>query len=60
MKRIDSVLDTRSAGFQANRAHNVALAEALKRHQSTVRSERPARDRARLARQNKLFVRELL
>ena len=28
MKRIDSVLDTRSAGFQANRAHNVALAEA--------------------------------
>ena len=31
MKRIDSALDTRSAEFRANRQHNLALAETLRR-----------------------------
>jgi 3-methylcrotonyl-CoA carboxylase beta subunit len=58
MKRIESRLDTRSAAFQANVAHNRALAAALHEQQRRVRTERPARDMERLARQNKLFVRD--
>jgi 3-methylcrotonyl-CoA carboxylase beta subunit len=54
------MLDTRAAEFQANRAHNLGLAQALHRQQAAARSARPARDRDRLARQNKLFVRERL
>ena len=60
MKRIDSALDTRSAEFRANRQHNLALAQALRDQQAAVRYERPERDRERLARQNKLFVRDRL
>ena len=60
MKRIESRLDTRSAEFIANAAHNRRLADELKRRQQQARSARPARDMQRLARQNKLFVRERL
>jgi 3-methylcrotonyl-CoA carboxylase beta subunit len=60
MKRIESALDTRSAAFRANHQHNLALAQALKHHQHSVRHDRPARDVERLERQNKLFVRERL
>ena len=60
MKRIDSALDTRSAEFQANRKHNLALAETLRQQQSAVRVDRPARDMERLARQNTRFVRDRL
>ena len=60
MKRIESRLDTRCAEFIANAAHNRRLADELKRRQQQARSARPARDMQRLARQNKLFVRERL
>ena len=60
MKRIDSTLDKRSAEYQGNRAHNLALAQALRDQQAAVRNLRPARDRERLARQGKLYVRERL
>ena len=60
MKRIDSALDTRSTEFQANRQHNLGLAQTLRDQQAAVRHERPARDMERLARQNKLFVRDRL
>ena len=60
MKRIDSALDTGSTEFQANRLHNLALSRALHEQQAAVRHERPARDMERLARQNKLFVRDRL
>ena len=60
MKRIESRLDTRSAEFLANAAHNRALAAELRERQHRARHERPARDRERLARQGKLFVRDRL
>jgi 3-methylcrotonyl-CoA carboxylase beta subunit len=58
MRRIASKLDTRSDQFRHNDAHNRGLAEALKARQQAVRFERPERDRERLARQGKGFVRE--
>lgn len=58
MKRIDSLLNTGSADFLANRAHNLRLAEELRQMQQQVRHQRPERDLQRLARQNKLFVRD--
>ncbi len=58
MKRIDSLLNTGSADFLANRAHNLRLAEELRQMQWQVRHQRPERDLQRLARQNKLFVRD--
>lgn len=60
MKRIASMLDTRSSDFQANRRHNMALAETLREQHATARHVRPARDMERLARQDKLFVRDRL
>jgi 3-methylcrotonyl-CoA carboxylase beta subunit len=60
MRRIASKLDTRSEEFRANQAHNLRLAEALKEKQEAARFARPARDKERLARQNKLFVRDRL
>ena len=45
MKRIESRLDTRSAEFLANAAHNRALAAELRERQQRARHERPARDR---------------
>jgi len=60
MRRIESRLDTRSAEFLANSAHNRALVAELRERQRRARHDRPARDMERLARQGKLFVRERL
>jgi 3-methylcrotonyl-CoA carboxylase beta subunit len=60
VKRIESRLDTRSAEFLANAAHNRALVAELHERQRRARYERPARDMERLARQGKLFVRDRL
>ncbi|HYF60263.1 MAG TPA: carboxyl transferase domain-containing protein [Burkholderiaceae bacterium] len=60
MRRIDSMLDVRSADFVANREHNERLARELHAMQDRARHERPERDLQRLARQDKLFVRERL
>ena len=60
MKRIESRLDTRSAEFVANATHHRLLAAELKERQHQARSVRPERDMQRLARQNKLFIRERL
>ena len=60
MKRIESRLDTNSADFQANLAHNRKLAADLAERQRVARHERPARDIERLRRQDKLLVRERL
>ena len=58
MKRIESRIDVHGAEFLANQAHNQALAADLRARQHRARHERPERDMDRLARQNKLFVRE--
>ncbi len=58
MKRIDSLVNTGSADFLANHTHNLRLVEELRQMQQQVRHERPERDLQRLARQNKLFVRD--
>ncbi|MGL4289283.1 MAG: acyl-CoA carboxylase subunit beta [Phreatobacter sp.] len=58
MRKIISQLDTRSAEFQANLAHNRGLAEELRNRQRDARLIRPERDLQRLARQNKMFVRD--
>ena len=60
MKRIASRVDTRSPEFRANHDHNLRLAGELRERHHSARLERPARDMERLARQNKLFVRERL
>ena len=58
MKRIESRLNTASADFLANAAHNHALAAAFKEKQRAAREDRPQRDIDRLRKQNKLTVRE--
>src|SRR5882762_2614258 len=58
MRRIDSRLDTRSEEFKLNAAHNRGLSSALRDRQYAARRDRPARDLARLKRQNKMFVRD--
>ncbi len=58
MKRIQSSLNTHSADFKANAAHNRRLAEEFKERQRAVRHDRPQRDIDRLRKQNKLTVRE--
>ncbi|AXQ28692.1 methylcrotonoyl-CoA carboxylase [Solimonas sp. K1W22B-7] len=60
MKRIESKLNTASAEFQANAAHNRKLAGEFKEKQRAVRHDRPQRDIDRLRQQNKLLVRERL
>lgn len=60
MKRIDSMVSTGSSEFQANFRHNRKLAEELRMMQDAARHQRPERDMQRLARQNKLFVRDRL
>lgn len=60
MKRIESRLNTASAEFRANAAHNRRLAAELKEKQRAARHERPARDLERLSAQNKMTVRERL
>jgi 3-methylcrotonyl-CoA carboxylase beta subunit len=60
MKRIESRLNTASAEFQANAAHNGKLAAEFREKQRKVRQDRPERDITRLRKQNKLLVRERL
>jgi len=60
MKRIESLLNTGSADYLANRRLNEQLAAALHKAQEAARRDRPERDLQRLARQNKLFVRDRL
>ncbi len=60
MKRIISALNTQSEEFKANYAHNKKNAEILKAKQEKARFERPQRDLDRLAKQNKMLVRDRL
>ncbi len=60
MRRFDSTIRTGSDAFQANAAHNRALADELRARQATARHDRPQRDLDRLARQGKLTIRERL
>ena len=58
MARIASRIDTRSEAFLANAAHNRGLAEELGRRQQEARFKRPQRDLDRLARQDKMLLRD--
>jgi len=60
MARIVSQIDTRSEAFLANAEHNRSLAEELHRRQKDARFKRPQRDLDRLARQDKMFLRDRL
>jgi 3-methylcrotonyl-CoA carboxylase beta subunit len=60
MKRIESRLNTASAEFLANAAHNRRLVEVFRENQQRARYERPQRDIDRLRQQNKLTARERL
>ena len=58
MRRIETRLDIHSDEFRANAAHNLGIAAELRARQHRARLERPQRDLDRLARQNKMFVRD--
>ncbi len=58
MRRIDSRISVEDIDFKANAAHNRALAEELAERQRAARHDRPQRDLDRLARQDKMFVRD--
>jgi 3-methylcrotonyl-CoA carboxylase beta subunit len=58
MRRLVSRVDTGSADYRANAEANRALSRDLEARQHQARNVRPQRDVDRLARQNKLFVRE--
>src|SRR6202163_3237454 len=58
MQRVSSLIDTRDDDFRANDLHNRRLASELRERQQAARHERPERDRERLRRQNKMFVRD--
>ncbi|MCW2985364.1 MAG: methylcrotonoyl-CoA carboxylase [Conexibacter sp.] len=60
MQRIESRVDTGSAGYRANRAHNLALAEELRRRHQAARHTRSERSIARLAELGKLTVQQRL
>src|SRR6266404_4193720 len=58
MQRVSSLVDTRDGDYRANDVHNRRLASELKERQKAARHVRPERDRERLRRQNKMFVRD--
>src|SRR5467141_2402225 len=58
MQRVSSLIDTRDGDYRANDLHNRRLAAELKERQKVARHVRPERDRERLRRQNKMFVRD--
>src|ERR1700730_13101840 len=58
MQRVSSLIDTRDDDYRANDLHNRRLASELKERQKVARHVRPERDRERLRRQNKMFVRD--
>ncbi|RJX29077.1 MAG: methylcrotonoyl-CoA carboxylase [Desulfarculus sp.] len=60
MEVLESRVDTESAEYQANFAHNLALVEELKRELAMARDQRSERALARNRQQNKLTVRERL
>ena len=60
MNRLESRINTGSAEFQANAAHNRALVAAFREQQRAAREDRPQRDVERLRAQGKLLVRERL
>jgi 3-methylcrotonyl-CoA carboxylase beta subunit len=58
MARLQSTLQTGSAEFRRNYAHNRRLAAELHERQRAARHERPQKDVERLARQGKMMPRE--
>src|SRR5438445_9362618 len=58
MQRVSSLIDTRDGDYRANDLHNRRLASELKERQKVARHVRPERDKERLRRQNKMFVRD--
>jgi 3-methylcrotonyl-CoA carboxylase beta subunit len=58
MQRVSSLIDTRDSDYRANDLHNRRLAAELGERQQVARHVRPERDRERLRRQNKMFVRD--
>jgi 3-methylcrotonyl-CoA carboxylase beta subunit len=60
MVRLPNRVNISSAAYQENYTHNTRLAEELRARQHAARLERPQRDMDRLARQNKMFVRDRL
>ncbi|MDB5583611.1 MAG: methylcrotonoyl-CoA carboxylase [Bradyrhizobium sp.] len=60
MRRLSSAIDTRGSEFCANADANRRLAGELHDLQKQVRFTRPQRDLDRLARQDKMFVRDRL
>jgi 3-methylcrotonyl-CoA carboxylase beta subunit len=60
VNRLESKINTSSADFQANAAHNLALVAAFREQQRAAREDRPQRDVERLRAQGKLLVRERL
>ncbi len=60
MRRIVSNIDTSATSYQANRAHNLKLADELRQRQQAARHERPQRDVDRLHSLKKLLARERL
>jgi len=60
MKRLISHINPAAPEFRANQTHYRALIADFRARQHKARFERPARDRERLERQGKLFVRQRL
>jgi 3-methylcrotonyl-CoA carboxylase beta subunit len=60
MSRIRSLINTASAEFRENSAFHLGQAAELRRRQQEARFNRPQRDRDRLARQGKMFLRDRL
>jgi 3-methylcrotonyl-CoA carboxylase beta subunit len=60
MRRIQSRIDTSDSEFQANAAYHRGLARTFRERQDAARTQRPKRDLDRLARQNKLLLRDRL
>lgn len=58
MRRLETSIDIHSAAFRLNAEHNRSLIAEFRAKQHRARVERPQRDLDRLARQNKLFVRD--
>src|SRR5579863_2651882 len=60
MHKILSAIATNSAEYRHNFAHNKRLSEIFREKQNKARSDRPARDLARLRGQGKMLARERL
>lgn len=60
MRRLPTAVDRDSDVFRRNADHHRGLVATLRAKQHAARFERPPRDRDRLARQGKLFVRDRL